>query len=210
MKIIILGSTGLVGSHILKLAISDNRIDSIVIPSRRPLIAANNKIKVPIVDYENLPKDALWWKADAILCALGTTMKIAGSKDRFIRVDRDYPLNAAELAFRHDTPSFVFNSAHSANSKSLIFYSRVKGQCEDALAKIGFKSLTIVRPGFIDGVRSDIRIGEKIGISLFKALAPILPKSIRVNPVQKIAQTMLEAAIASKEGKKIIESKYLI
>ncbi len=92
MKLLLVGASGLVGSHVLKLAMHDPRISNVVAPSRRAL-SAHAKLHNPIVDFENLPEDASWWQdIDAVICALGTTMKAAGSKEMFFRVDHDYPL----------------------------------------------------------------------------------------------------------------------
>ena len=105
MKLLLLGATGLVGSHVLDLAIADERIDEVVAPVRRPL-AGRPGLTAPEVDFERLPADAAWWQADAAICALGTTMKKAGSREAFRRVDHGYALQAARLAAEHDIRIF--------------------------------------------------------------------------------------------------------
>src|SRR5690554_3860373 len=123
MKLLLLGATGLVGSHVLDLAIADERIDEVVAPVRRPL-AGRPGLTAPEVDFERLPADAAWWQADAAICALGTTMKKAGSREAFRRVDHGYALQAARLGHRHGTRTFVLNSAFGADPGSRLFYSR--------------------------------------------------------------------------------------
>jgi uncharacterized protein YbjT (DUF2867 family) len=125
MKLLLVGSTGLVGRHILDLALADERVDAVVAPARRRL-SDHRKLLAPIVDFEHLPEDVDWWRTDAVICTLGTTMRMAGSKEAFRRVDHDYPLAVARLARHHGTPTFVLNSAMSANPSSRFFYSRVK------------------------------------------------------------------------------------
>src|SRR4051794_9111237 len=106
----VVGGTGLVGRHVVELALADARINAVVAPVRRPL-PANPKLLAPIMDFERLPEDADWCRADAVICALGTTMRTAGSQRAFRRVDHDYPLAVARLARRRGTPTFVLNSA---------------------------------------------------------------------------------------------------
>lgn len=88
--------------------------------------------------------EAEWWKADAAICTLGTTIKTAGSREAFREVDYGYPLAVARLAVRQGTPRFAVISAMGANRKSPFYYSRIKGELEANLAALSFSSLTIV------------------------------------------------------------------
>ena len=158
MKLLIVGSTGLVGRHVLDLALADGRIDAVVAPVRHN-VASHPKLFAPTVDFERLPNDVDWWRADAVICALGTTMRAAGSQEAFRRVDHDYALAVAELARQHGTRTFVLNSAIGADPPSRFFYNRVKGELERDLAKLDFESLTFVRPGLIGaGVTKGVRL----------------------------------------------------
>lgn len=209
MKLLLSGTTGLVGSHVLQLALNNPRITEVVALTRRPL-PEHPKLLAPVVDYNQLPADAAWWQADAVICTLGTTMKKAGSKAAFRRVDYDYPLAVARLAQQHGTPIYVFNSAMGADVSSRFFYSRVKGEVEQALEACGFESLTLVRPGLISGERSEFRLGERTAECLLKTLGPVLPKSWRVNPAERIAAALLDAAIEAQPGTWVIASDTLI
>lgn len=104
MKLLLVGATGLVGSHVLRLALSDDRIDSVAAPSRREL-PKHPKVQAPVVDFDRLPEEAPWWDADALICTLGTTISKAGPKEDFQRVDHDYPLQAGLLARKQETPT---------------------------------------------------------------------------------------------------------
>jgi len=208
VKLLLVGATGLVGSHVLRQALDDARISAVVAPVRRPL-ASHAKLDAPVVDFDNLPVDALWWQADAVVCALGTTMKQAGSRDAFRRVDHDYPLAVAKLARQQGTPAYVLNSAVGANAGSRFFYNQVKGELEHHLAGCGFASLTFVRPGLISGPRPEFRAGERTAEVILKALGPLLPRRVRVNPADNIARALLEAAIEAKPGVSIISSAVL-
>lgn len=205
MKLLIVGATGLVGSHVLRLALSDDRVDHVVAPSRREL-PAHPKLQAPLVDFEQLPEDAAWWQADALICTLGTTMAKAQSKPVFRRVDHDYPLAAGRHARQHGTPTYVLNSALGADVSSRFFYSQVKGELERDLEQLGFASLTHVRPGLIGGDRQEGRTGESLGVSVLSALGPLLPRKWRLNPAHKIAQALLDAAIHPSPGVHVITS----
>lgn len=208
MRLLLVGATGLVGSHVLRQALADARIETVVAPTRREL-PGQAKLQAPLVDFERLPDAADWWHADAVICTLGTTIRQAGSRQAFRRVDHDYPLRVAELARRHGTPTYVLNSALGAAASSRIFYNRVKGELEQALAQLGFRSLTHVRPGLIGGDRQEHRPGERAALVALKALAPVLPRRFRINPAENIARALLQAAIAAPPGVHVVSSEAL-
>ena len=208
MRLIILGSTGLVGRYLLDLALANPDVSHIVAPVRRA-IPAQEKLFAPVIDFDCLP-DAPWWQADAIICALGTTMHNAGSRQAFRRIDHDYPLLVARLGKQNGVNVFVLNSAIGANAQSLFFYNRVKGETERDLQALGFGSLTFVRPGLIGGMREERRPVERMLQILFGAIGPVLPSQYRINPAQKIAQAMLDAALAARPGVHAIASDLLV
>lgn len=192
----------------LGLALADARIESVAAPVRRTL-PPHPKLLAPIVDFEALPESAAWWRADAVICALGTTMRSAGSRQAFRRVDHDYTLAIARLARASGAPTFVLNSAMGADRSSRFFYNRVKGEVEVDIEGVGFLSLTIVRPGLIEGRRHEHRPAERLAVAAFGALDPILPRSLRINPATVIAHVMVEAALAARPGKRLVGSKEL-
>jgi uncharacterized protein YbjT (DUF2867 family) len=203
MKLMIVGSTGLVGSHALDLALADPRVGEVVAPVRRPL-PERPKLRAPLIDYERLPEDSGWWGVDAVICALGTTMKTAGTRDAFRRVDHDHPLAVARLARKHGARIFALNSAAGADPGSPFFYCRVKGDLERDLTPIGYESLTLVRPGLIGGDRAEFRLGERIASVALGVLGPILPRRLRVDPAGNIARALLEAAIGGRPGVHVV------
>lgn len=209
MKLMIVGASGLVGRHVLAQALSHPAVDAVVAPSRKSL-PAHPKLEAPRVDFERLPEDAVWWRADAVICTLGTTMKIAGSREAFRRVDHDYPLLVARLAKQHGTPAYALNSAIGANPRSRFFYNRVKGELEQALAQLGFASLTCVRPGLIGGDRDEFRAGERGMLGALKLLGPALPRRWRINPAERIAAALLKAALEARPGLHQVMSDQLV
>ncbi len=208
MKLLLAGATGLVGGHVLAQALVDRRIDAVIAPVRRAL-PAHPKLLAPTVDFEALPEGASWWAADAAICALGTTIGKAGSQEGFQRVDHDYQLAVAQLAHQHGTRTFVLNSALGADPASRVFYNRVKGELERDLAGLDFASLTFVRPGLIGGERHESRPAERAALALLGILGPVLPRAWRINPAERIAAAMIEAAIAAKPGTHIVTSAEL-
>ena len=210
MRLLLVGSTGLVGRHVLDQALVDQRIASVVAPVRGEPPRLHAKLTSPQVDYENLDDGASWWRADAVICTLGTTMRVAGSQAAFRRVDYDYPLAVARLARAHGTPTYVLNSAIGADADSRFFYNRVKGELEQALCAEGFGSITFVRPGVIGGARRDVRPGERALVFVLNGLGPLLPKRWRPNPAPQIARAMLAAAIAATPGQHVIKSELLV
>ena len=208
MKLLLAGATGLVGRHVLRLALADARVTTVVALARKPL-PAHPKLIAPLVDFDALAPDATWWRADAVICALGTTMKVAGSQAAFRQVDFEYPLTVARLARAAGTPAYVLNSAAGANASSRFFYNRVKGELERELATLGFASLTQVRPGLIGGERESVRAGEAALAFVLGALAPVLPRRWRINPAENIAQALLEAALLATPGVRVITSDHL-
>ena len=209
MKLLLVGATGLVGRQVLALALADPRVSEVVAPARRAL-PEHPRLRSPRVDYEQLPQDASWWHADAVICTLGTTLRAAGSRDAFRRVDHDYPLAVARLARQHGTPVYALNSAVGANPRSAFFYNRVKGELEQALQAQGFASLALVRPGLIGGEREECRRGERAMARLLGALGPVLPRAWRINPAPRIARALLDAALAPQPGVRVITPAELV
>ena len=209
MKLLLVGASGLVGSHVLRRALADERISAVVAPTRRAL-PDHPKLDAPVIDFDNLSADAPWWQADAVICALGTTMKQAGSREAFRRVDHDYPLAIASFARQQGTPTYVLNSAVGADANSRFFYNRVKGELEQKLGACGFASLTLVRPGLISGPRPEFRAGERTAECFLKLFGALLPRRLRVNPADNIAQALLEEAIEAKPGVNIVRSAALV
>lgn len=199
MKLLLAGASGLVGGHVLRLALADARVTSVVAPVRRAL-PAHPRLLAPIVDFDNLPQGEAWWQADAMICTLGTTMKQAGTREAFKRVDYHYPLAFARRVKEQGAATCVLNSAAGADTDSRFFYNRVKGELERDLARLAFASLTLVRPGLIGGQRQEVRPLESLMMRVLRVAGPLLPKRMRLNPAENIARALLEAALSPQPG----------
>ena len=192
----------------LQLALTDARVICVVAPTRRAL-PTHAKLVNPVIDFNDLPLDASWWKADAVVCALGTTMARAGSQEKFRQVDLELPLQVAKLTLMHGAQSYALNSALGANAMSSVFYSRIKGELEQALRALMFPSLTLIRPGWLDGDRQENRPAERIAIWLSKSFGQLLPRRYRLVPARRVAHALLESALAAELGVKVVESEQL-
>lgn len=205
-RILLAGASGMVGREVLRQALADPRVDEIVAPARRPL-TADAGLHNPLVDFDALPADAAWWKVDAVICTLGTTIRDAGSQAAFRKVDHDYPLAVARHALAHGATTFVLTSASGADAESRIFYSRTKGELERDLRALGYRSLCLVRPGLLGGERERRRPLEHAGMQLLGAIGPLLPRRYRVVPAERVAATLLQMALDAEPGVRIVESE---
>lgn len=207
MKLLLVGATGLVGSETLALALNDARISHITVLSRRSL-SPHPKLTNIIVDFDKLDDiaHAPYLKVDAGICALGTTRQKTPSDAAYRRIDIDYPQHIAKLIRANNAYAFAHVSSANASSSSLMLYLRMKAEAENALMKIGFPSLTIVRPGPIAGKRAEPRMMEIPFFALMQGIAFLLPKKYRPIDAKKIATRLINAVVNAKRETSIIES----
>jgi uncharacterized protein YbjT (DUF2867 family) len=189
------GSTGLIGNQLLELLLADKYYSKIIALSRKPLAITNPKLENIVVEVEQLEKHQL--KADDVFCCLGTTMKQAGSKAAFRKVDFDYPLQLAKVLKTNGAQQFLLVSALGANKKSGIFYNQIKGEIEEAITSVGFRTLHIFRPSLLLGPRKDHRSGEEAAKVFYKIFGFLIPKKYQGLESIKVARAM--QALAKKE-----------
>jgi uncharacterized protein YbjT (DUF2867 family) len=189
------GSTGLIGNQLLELLLADKYYSKIIALSRKPLAITNPKLENIVVEVEQLEKHQL--KSDDVFCCLGTTMKQAGSKGVFRKVDFDYPLQLAKVLKTNSAQQFLLVSALGANKKSGIFYNQIKGEIEEAITSVGFRTLHIFRPSLLLGPRKDHRSGEEAAKVFYKIFGFLIPKKYQGLESIKVARAM--QALAKKE-----------
>lgn len=204
---LVAGATGLVGRECLRMLARDERIAEVRALVRRPLPPelAAPRVRECRVDFHRLSEHAECFEVDWVFCALGTTIRAAGSQAGFIRVDYDYVLAVARLARERGVRDFLVVSAMGADPHSRVFYSRVKGEMERALRELGFPSLTIARPSMLLGERAEFRLGEEIG----KRLARLAPARWRPVHAAQVAAALVRAAHAAAPGVCILENPSL-
>lgn len=209
LRVLLTGATGVVGQHVLRLALAEARFGSVVAPTRRPL-PAHPKLTNPVVDFTALPADADWWSVDGVISALGTTQRIAGSPEAFREVDHGHTLAVARRAHERGATRFALTSSLGADPAARSsFYLRTKGEIERDVGNIGFASLTIVRPGLLGGARSERRLAEDVGKIALGLLGPILPARWRISRPERVAEVLVEAIAAGQPGRHVIDSDRL-
>ena len=166
---LVLGATGVVGRELVRELCESPGYDEVEVWTRREIGFCHPKFHVRIIDFEGI-SDIAPHKFDEIFCALGMTMKQAGSREAFLRVDVDYVYAAAKWGKAAGVRRFVLVSSQGANEGSSSFYLRAKGRIERRVSELGFDSLQIVRSPLILGERSDIRPLERLAVVLFKLL----------------------------------------
>lgn len=204
--IVLVGSTGLVGQSVLMQALAHPQVGKVVALSRKP-ITPHPKLLNQLIDFKAIPEEAPWWQADALICTLGTTIKVAKTAEQFRFVDYTLVAQFASLAARHSVPCFVLNSAMMASPKARGLYLRTKGEAEQAVKSSGVPSVVIARPGLLDGHRDEFRLGEEIGLVASRLFNPLLPKRLRSVKAEKLARVMLQEALKAEPGVKVLESE---
>lgn len=210
-RLLILGATGAVGREVLRLALQHPQVQQVLAPTRRPL-PAHPKLVNPITDFarpeEALAEGAQAGGVDAVVCALGTTIRLAGSQAAFAAVDRDLPIALGRVALRLGARSLALNSSLGA-SASGNFYLRTKHQAEEGLRQLGFASYTVVRPSLIAAQRTESRPGERVGLWVSRVLGPLIPRRYRPVAASAIARALLQAALDAEPGQYTIESEQI-
>jgi uncharacterized protein YbjT (DUF2867 family) len=203
-SILVLGATGLVGRECLRLLAQRDDYDRVVALARRPpdSDSESSRVEWHVVDFDRLTRQAALFEVDQILCALGTTMKQAGSRERFRSIDLLYPLTAAHLGLEKGARHFLLVSAMSANPRSPFFYSSIKGELELQLKLLPYRSLTIARPSILIGQRAQPRAGERL--AAFFSLAA--PRRFRAVKATDVAAAVVSAAAADERGVRMIPS----
>ncbi len=201
-EVALLGATGLVGSELLRQLLEDEGVERVVVATRRP-----TGIRHPRLDERVFPLEEMEGHADAcavgqIFCALGTTIRTAGSKERFREVDHDFPLAAARLGLGKGAQHFLLVSALGADARSFFFYNRVKGRLEDDLRSLGYPRLTLARPSLLLGERRERRLGEQVGARL----AFLVPGPWAPIPAAVVARALVALAREDALGVRVIES----
>jgi len=168
------GASGLVGSELLKLLLDRPDYGQVKALVRKPLPVEHPKLEQIVCDFDRLALYAEHFRVDDVYCCLGTTIKTAGSQEAFRKVDFAYPLAMAELAKESGAQKFLIITALGSDAKSKIFYSRVKGEVEEAIKQLSLPSLHIFQPSFLLGDRAEFRLGEKIAAMLSPVLSIFL------------------------------------
>jgi uncharacterized protein YbjT (DUF2867 family) len=206
---LITGATGLVGSSLLNRLLADDRYARVLVVARRPIAVSDPKLVQLHVDFDKIEALKPGFPIDEVFCALGTTIKTAGSQDAFYKVDYSYVVNLGKWSSAHGVKKFLVVSSMGANAKAGVFYSRVKGEMETAISQLNIPQIAVFRPSLLMGNRTEKRGGEKIAQAVMGALGflfvgPLLKyKGIQADAV---AKAMINAANKELKGFAVFES----
>ena len=205
---LLFGVSGLVGGHLLNQLIKNNNYSKIKLFVRSVPQISDPKIEIIETDFNNLENHNEDIKGDDCFFCIGTTKQNSPDKNEYQRVELEVPKQIAQIAKSNLVNSFIFVSALYANPKSSGNYVRFKGMVEEELKRLNFPKLALMRPSFLMGDRKEKRVGEKIGIFVFKLLSPLLLgplKKMRPIHSETVAKAMIIVANENLE-KNIFES----
>jgi uncharacterized protein YbjT (DUF2867 family) len=202
---LVAGATGLVGGECLQRLLAHHAWTTVVVLTRRDIAGkrTSQKLRQVLTDFAALEDRRDQLVADHVFCALGTTMRKAGSRAAFRQVDLEYPLRLARLARGNGARHFSLVSAVGADRRSAFYYSRVKGELEDGLIGMDWPSLAIFRPSVIEGERGESRPLERVSGRLLR----LAPPAWRPVAAADIAAAMVTVALESPPGITIVESR---
>jgi uncharacterized protein YbjT (DUF2867 family) len=209
---LVLGATGLVGGRCLELLLEDGAWGRVTALVRRPTGRAHPRLAEAVADFDRLEERGDALAADDVFCCLGSTIRKAGSREAFYRVDHDYPVAAARLASARGARRFLLVTALGADAGSRIFYNRVKGEVERDVAAFPFEGVALLRPSLILGPRGERRAAEALAQRLAPLAAPLLVgplRRYRAVRADAVARAMVRLAREGFRGTRIVESDEL-
>lgn len=206
---ILAGTTGLIGAQVLELLLHNHGYDRVVALSRKPLTASHPKLTNLVINFDELENYRDQLKGDDVFCCLGTTMKQAGSREAFKKVDFHYPVSLARIAKDQGAKQFLLVTALGANARSSIFYNRVKGEVQAEISKMAFKAFHIFQPSMLVGPRTQERTGERIAQHIMRYAGFLIPAKYKAIESAKVARAMIAIASQNQTGTFIYESAEL-
>ena len=202
-RALLVGATGLIGRQCMELLCGSERYSEVIVLVRRETGYSHGKKKELVVDFDHVREIPDTFTCNDVFCCLGTTIKKAGTRENFRRIDHDYPLSVARIAKDRGAQRCFIVSAMGANSASPVFYNRVKGDVENDLRTMAFESLHIFRPSLLLGKRQEFRLGERIAGFLSLLFSWFMRGPLRhYRPVKAalVAGAMVKAAESGDTG----------
>lgn len=209
---LVVGATGLIGGHVVKLLLASPLYERVRVVARRKPALEDPKLDAVTVDFERLGEHAVEIAGDDVFCCLGTTIAKAGSQQAFARVDRDYPVEIARLARANGARQFLLISSVGADAKSANYYLRTKGDVEAAVSTLRYESVQILRPSLLLGERPEFRWKEKLSEPLARLFSVVMLGPLaKYRPIEgsAVASAMVAVAKQRAPGIHIIEGRSL-
>ena len=195
---LVIGATGLVGNNLVRQLTESALYERVTVLTRRPLAWQHPRLQETNYDFDR--PNSLLVQADHIFCCLGTTIRQAGSRDAFRKVDYQYPMDIAQMGRSNGASLFAIVTSMGADAASTFFYNRVKGEVERDLAALNYPALLIFRPSLLLGQRRDFRLGERVGEGFMRLLAPLIPAKYRAVEASSVAAAMIKYVKEGESG----------
>jgi uncharacterized protein YbjT (DUF2867 family) len=202
-KAIIVGASGLIGSKLLAILSTQPEYDEILVIGRKKTRTTNTKVTQLILDFAFLGNHTKSITGNVLFCCLGTTRSETPDLNEYRKIDHDYPVQLAEIALKNGIGEYHFVSSMGANSESSNFYTKMKGDTEDDLIKVGLKSLHFYEPSILIGHRKKARPFERIAVFVMKIVSPLLVgnlKKYRAIEASDVAKAMYKQSLKNKVG----------
>lgn len=201
----VIGASGLVGQQLVAQLLDHPEFEKVRIFVRRKSGLVHKKLDEQIIDFDQPESWKHLVQGDVLFSTLGTTIKTAKTKANQYRVDYTYQHEFANAAAENRIGTYVLVSSMGADPKSSVFYSRIKGELEEAVAKLNFRKCIIVRPSILDGDRKEKRAGEKIGLVISRFLTKYVFKKYQPTPVDVLAAKMISLSLDKTDGFRMVE-----
>lgn len=203
---VVLGATGLVGSHVINLLLDDERYSCVKVFHRRSTGITHEKLEEQVIDFDDIESWKNQLTGDELYSAMGTTIRKAGSKEAQYKIDVTCPLEAAKAAAVNGVKKYSLVSSAGADRESRFFYPQIKGELDDAVSGLSFNRITIMKPSILDGDREESRPGERFGIAAMR-IAGKIPglKKYRPIPARQVAKAMINSLQDDADGCYIFE-----
>ena len=206
---LVIGSSGLIGSHLLNLLLESSHYDKVVTFVKRDTGIKHPKLTQHIIDFDKPETYKELVVGDDLFCTIGTTIKKAGSQNAFRKVDFEYPSKFAAFALLNKVKHYLIISSLGADAKSGNFYLKTKGEIQDFLKDCNFESVSVLQPSLLLGNRTEFRLGEKVGAFFMKTLSFLFFGNLKkYKPIEgkTVAKALLKIAQTNNKGFKIYES----
>ena len=206
---LIIGSTGLIGSELVNLLLDSNDYTKVITFVKRDSGIKHPKLTQYVIDFDKPETYKDLVVGDDFFCAIGTTIKKAGSQNAFRKVDFEYPKQFAAFALDNKVKQFLIISSLNADAMSGNFYLKTKGEIQDFLKNCAFESVAVLQPSLLLGNRTEFRLGEKVGEFFMKAFSFVFQGNLKkYKPIEgkTVAKALLKIAQKNVKGFKIYES----
>ncbi|NCB68938.1 MAG: NAD-dependent epimerase/dehydratase family protein [Bacteroidia bacterium] len=192
---LVIGSTGMVGRELIKQLCESSEFEQVISFVRRSSGFSHSKLQEHVVNFDQPESWKELLKGDVLFSCMGTTLAAAGSKASQYKVDYTYQYETARMAAENNVPVYVLVSSTGANANSALFYPKIKGQLDEAVQKLGFKSVQILRPGQLYGERQQKRSAELFAVKMMFAMNSLgIFKKYKPIHASEVAKAMISAA----------------